>query len=311
MEVDLRLPSKELAGLGYIGLPLLRIIRRKWLEDNLSLGVDDVLDGIGEFENGVFSGVSDVDGAHVVAVHEANKSINLIVYITEATSLVALPVDGDRLVTKGLDNEVANNTTVVLKHTRTICIKDTCDADLKVVLAMILHAKSFRDTFAFIVAGADTDWVNISPVLLHLRVHLGISVDFGSGCDEESGLASLGQTKHVDGTEHVGLDGLDGIVLIENGGSRTGKMVHLVDFQIDRVNDIMANELETGVSDMLVHVGLLPREAVVDTDHLVELILQEAVNEVRANETRTTGNKDPRNRAGNVTGVKHDPFLVR
>jgi len=308
-EVNLRLPSKELAGLGDIGLSLLRIVRRKWLEDNLGLRVDDVLDSVGKLKNGVFSRVSDVDRAHVVSVHKADESIHLVVNVAEAASLVTLTVNGDGLVAKRLDNEVADNTAIIFKHARTVGVEDTGDADLKIVLAVVLHAESFGDTLAFIVARSDADRVDISPVFLNLRVDLRISVHFRGGSDEESGLAALSKTEHVHSTEHVGLDSFDGVVLVEDGGGRARKVVHLVNFKLDRVNDVMANELEARVANVLVNVGLLPREAVVHADDLIQLILEETVDEVGTDETSTTSNQNPLHRAANASGVE-DKLLL-
>mmetsp|Transcript_14832 Transcript_14832/g.28210 ORF Transcript_14832/g.28210 Transcript_14832/m.28210 type:complete len:260 (-) Transcript_14832:35-814(-) len=254
LELDFRLPSKKLSSLGDIRLPLFRIIGRKWFEDDLGLRVYDILHGFGKLENGVLAWVADINWAHVLAVHKADKSLDLVVDIAEAAGLVAFTIHGNGLTPKGLDDEVADYTTIVLKHTRTVRVEDTCDTDLKLMLTVVLHTERFGNTFPLIVAGADADRVDISPVFLNLRVNFWIPVDFRGRRDKESGLASLRETKHIHGAKHVGLDSFYGVFLVEDRGGWASKMVHLIDFQLDRVNYVVADELEAGVADVLIHI---------------------------------------------------------
>ena len=80
-----------------------------------------------------------------------------------------------------------------------------------------------------------------------LRVHLGVTIHLGGGGQQEAGLHSLGQAKHVEGADGVGLDGLNGIVHVLDGGGWRGQVVDLVHLQHQRVDDVVVEQLKVVV----------------------------------------------------------------
>lgn len=80
-------------------------------------------------------------------------------------------------------------------HTRTKSVEDTSDTHVDIVLTLVAVSESFGDSFAFIVAGANANGVDMTPtgmiisvaqsckyffhiLVFRLRVHLRVTVDF-------------------------------------------------------------------------------------------------------------------------------------
>ena len=45
------------------------------------------------------------------------------------------------------------------------------------MLTPIIKEQRFRATFTFIVAGTDADWIDVTPIILGLRMHVRVAVD--------------------------------------------------------------------------------------------------------------------------------------
>ena len=80
-------------------------------------------------------------------------------------------------------------------HARTKSVEDTSDTHIDMVLALVAVSESFGDSFAFIIAGANANRIDVTPAsmvintaqsckdLFHilvfiLRVHLRVTIDF-------------------------------------------------------------------------------------------------------------------------------------
>lgn len=78
-----------------------------------------------------------------------------------------------------------------------------------------------------------------------------------------------------------------------NRGGRASQVVDLIHLQKNRLDDVVSDELEPGVPKA-VHQVLLPAgEEIVNDDHIVPSI-EKLVDEVAADESRPTGDHDPR-----------------
>ena len=88
-----------------------------------------------------------------------------------------------------------------------------------------------------------------------LRVNLGITVNLGSGRDQEPSLGPLGQSEHVHGAHERGLDGLDRVVLVVRGRGGTGEMVNLVDLDEEGLDDVVPDHFKVGVTDPVGDLG--------------------------------------------------------
>lgn len=76
--------------------------------------------------------------------------------------------DGDILVAQGLKYEVGYHPSVVFRHAGAIGVEDADDTDIDVVLTVVVHHQGFGHPFAFVVAAADADRVDVAPVVLFL-----------------------------------------------------------------------------------------------------------------------------------------------
>jgi hypothetical protein len=130
--------------------------------------------------------VADVHRQMVIAHHEAVDAFDEVGDVAEAAGLGAVAEDGDRFL-EGLADEGRDDAAVVEAHAFAVGVEDADDAGVDLVLAVVGHGEGFGEAFGFVVAAARADGVDVAPVVLGLRVHLGVAVDFGSGGEQEAG----------------------------------------------------------------------------------------------------------------------------
>jgi hypothetical protein len=159
------------------------------------------------------------------------------------------------------------------------------------VLAMIIEKKRLSATFSFVVAGSRTYAIDVAAVFLRLGVDCRISVYFRGGCLEYFGLDPFCQAKHVDSAVNIYFGGLNGVVLIVDGGCRACQVINFVHFNIKRERDVVAQEFEKRIVQKSGYVSFGARIKIVRTKHIVSLC-QQALAKVRANKTSTPGNKN-------------------
>ena len=75
------------------------------------------------------------------------------------------------------------------------------------------------------------------------------------------------------------------------GGCRAGEIVNPVDLEFERVNDIVAHELEAGIANKMLDIRLTTSEEIIEADDFVPL-LDKAVAEVRSKESGSAGNEN-------------------
>ena len=69
-------------------------------------------------------------------------------------------------------------------------------------------------------------------------------------------------------------------------------MVDLIDFEQERLDDVVSDELEPWVTEMVHHVLFPSGEEVIDHDHAIAS-LHQTVHQVGPNETGPAGHHDP------------------
>src|SRR5688572_2385193 len=99
-------------------------------------------------------------------------------------------------------------------HPRAVGVEDADDADIDLVLAVIVEEERLGATLAFVVAGTFTDWVDVAPVTFRLRMNVWVPVHLARARLEHPRPHPFRETKAVDGAHHGRLDGLDRIVLV-------------------------------------------------------------------------------------------------
>ncbi|GLT71057.1 hypothetical protein SLA2020_431000 [Shorea laevis] len=89
-----------------------------------------------------------------------------------------------------------------------------------------------------------------------------------------------------------GYDCLDWIVLVMHRGGRASEVVDLVNFQENRLDDVVSDEFEPGIPEVVNQVVLPPREEVIHHDHAVPS-LHQTVHEVAPHEAGPTSHQNP------------------
>ena len=77
------------------------------------------------------------------------------------------------------------------------------------------------------------------------------------------------------------------------GRGRAGHVVDLVDFEMERVDDVVADDFESRMREEVSHVFLAAREEVVDANHFVATG-DEPVAEMTAQEPGSAGHQNRR-----------------
>jgi hypothetical protein len=90
-------------------------------------------------------------------------------------------VYGDRLTAQRLDDEIAHYPAVVGVHPWAVGVEDPHNLDAQVVLPVVVEEQGLGATNALVVARTDADRVDVSPVVLGLRVDLRATVDLTGG----------------------------------------------------------------------------------------------------------------------------------
>ena len=202
-------------------------------------------------------------------VHHADHALDQVVAIAERAGLAAVAEDRDVFAAKGLPNEVRDHAAVERMHPRAVGVEDPHDPHIEVVHAVVVHEQRFGRALAFVVAGARADRIDRAAIVLGLRMDLGIAVDFAGRGLQDFRPAAFGHAQHVDRAQHRGLDRLDRVVLIVAGRGGAGEVVDLVDFQQDRLRDVVPDQLEIRPVEQMGDVRLLAGEKIVEADHVV------------------------------------------
>ena len=129
---------------------------------------------------------------------------------------------------------------------------------MRAVLAPIVEEQRLGAALAFVVAGARPDRIDVAAIILGLRMHLRIAVDFRGRGLQDFGAQPLRQSQHVDGAVDAGLGGLHRVVLVVDRGGGTGEIEDLVDFDIERKGHVVANQLEIVVVEQVIDIAPRP-----------------------------------------------------
>jgi hypothetical protein len=87
-------------------------------------------------------------------VHQAHEALDQIVDVAERARLRAVAVDRDVLPAQGLDDEVRDDAPVVRVHARAVGVEDADDADIDLVLAVVVEEQRLGAALALVVARA-------------------------------------------------------------------------------------------------------------------------------------------------------------
>mmetsp|Transcript_6621 Transcript_6621/g.13664 ORF Transcript_6621/g.13664 Transcript_6621/m.13664 type:complete len:211 (-) Transcript_6621:607-1239(-) len=172
-------------------------------------------------------------------------------------------------------------------HTRTKSIKDTRHANFHTILILVRIHHGFGHAFAFVVTGTRSNGIHIAPVRLWLGMHFGISVNFRRTGEQNTRSDAFGQSKHVECSHGTRLDGLDGVVLIMRRRSWTGKVINLIDFELNGFRYVVDNHAKQRMMQPMGNISFLPSKEIVHDNDLVAFH-HELIDQMTANKTGAT-----------------------
>jgi len=144
---------------------------------------------------------------------------------------------------------------------------------------------------AFIVTGAGTDGVHISPVALHLGMDAGIAIDLGGRGLEDLCLQPFGKSQHVDGPMYVHFCCLDRVILVMDWGSGTGEIKDFIDLDVKRKRDVVPYKFEIRVVQQVNNISLCTGIKIIHTENIGS-ILQKIIAEMGADKARPSCHKN-------------------
>jgi len=285
----LELPLRE----ADIRLALARVVGGERPEDKAALGSREPQHRLSELADGELARVADVHRAREVVgrVHRPDHRFDEIVDVAKAAGLPAVAIERDVLAPQGLDDEVGHDPPVVGVHARAVGVEDAHNLDAQVVLPAVVEEERLGAALSLVVAAADADRVDRTPVGLGLRVDIRVAVDLGGRSLEDPRLHALGKAQHVDRPVHARLGRLHRVELVVDGRGGTGEVVDLVDFDVEREAHVVAHEFESRVAQEVGNVVLAARVEVVQAQHVVSLP-EQALAKVGPEEAGTAGDED-------------------
>jgi len=83
---------------------------------------------------------------------------------------VNLSENSNVLSPQSLDNKIADDTTIVNCHPRSIGVENTRDSNINLVLPVVVHHEGFGNSFPLVITASYANWIYISPVAFGLRM---------------------------------------------------------------------------------------------------------------------------------------------
>src|SRR3546814_351082 len=150
--------------------------------------------------------IAKVDGPrlHSAMPGQSNKAIYQIGHIAEGARLASIAIHSDRVPGQCLHHDVRHHPAIHGRKPRAISVENAGHTDSASRRAVIIESKRLRRSFAFIVAGARTGWIDIAEIILPLRMDLRIAINLAGGCEEEVRSTAFSQGQQVLRADHAG-----------------------------------------------------------------------------------------------------------
>ena len=121
----------------------------------------------------------------IIRIHQSNETINQITDVLEWSCLLPITINCKRLAFQCLLNKIANDSSVVHVHSRSVSIKNPSDSHIHFLLLSISIAQCLSDPFAFIIASSGSDGVHMPPISLWLWMHIWVTINFWCALNKE------------------------------------------------------------------------------------------------------------------------------
>ena len=119
----------------------------------------------------------------------------------------------------------------------------------------------------------------------------GVAVHLAGAGLKDPGVHALGQTEHVDRAHHRRLGRLDRVKLVVRRRGGAGQVVDLVDLELERVDHVVAHQLEVGAAVEVGNVALAAGKKVIEANDVVA-VFEQAVAEVGTQKAGAAGDKN-------------------
>src|SRR3954467_374085 len=223
------------------------------------------------------------------ALHQQFQAADEIIHEAEASGLRTVTVNGDRVAAQRLDDEVRNDASVILQHSRSIGVENASDFDLQSIKAVIVEYQRFGGPLAFVVTSPRTYRIDMADIGFRLRMNFRVPINLAGGSLKNSGSVLPGELQHVHSADDAGFHRSDRIALVVPRRGRTREIVNAVDIgiELERFAHVMFNESEIRMIEQRPDVAHRSGEEVVDADHWIAA-LQQRIAKMRADEAGAT-----------------------
>jgi hypothetical protein len=291
-QFDFRLPLQQVAGERDVGLALLRVIDGQRLVDQLRGRACELFDDLRQFEQGELVRVAYVHRVVVAGLGQRDDPADQIVHVGERARLAAVAEDRDRATAQCLAQERRNRPPVMRAHTTAVGVEDPHDRRVDTLLAVIGHRQGLRIALGLVVDAAGADRVDVTPVVLRLRMHERIAVDLAGRCRQETRPLDLGEAERVVSSIGAHLERVQRQPQVVDRRGRRGEVVDEVDRLLD---EVLVGDVEIQIGEALDvadvrDVAQRPGLEVVHADHAVAS-REQLVAEMRTEKSGAAGYK--------------------
>ena len=236
-------------------------------------------------------GVAEVHGQVLARLREQHEPADQVVDVTEAPRLRPVAEHRHGLTRERLPEKRGNRAPVVRPHARAVRVEDPDDRGVDALLAVVRHGQRLGVALRLVVDAARADRVDVAPVRLGLRVHLGVAVDLARRGEQEPRALELRETESVVRPVRAGLQRVQRHPQVVDRARERGEVVHEVDRLVDPdlLDHVVIHERERVVAQV---IDVLERRRleVVDADHPVPAP-EQRLAEVGAEEARAAGDE--------------------
>jgi hypothetical protein len=96
-------------------------------------------------------------------------------------------------------------------------------------------------------------------------MYLRITIDLAGGGLKHPGTRATSKAEHIERTNYAGLGGIDGVVLIMDGRGWASQVIYLVNLSPQRINNVVAQELEVLVIQQVQYIIFCAGKKIIDT----------------------------------------------
>src|SRR6476469_1900587 len=279
---DFWLPAEHRARTRYVRLADLRVVLRQRSLDERRGCLRQLAHHLGELSDSVLIGIADVRWIGI-AVHEQTiNALDLIGNVAEASRLRAVAVNRDRLVAKGLHDEVRHDAAITRPHPRPVGVEDADDAGVESVKAMVGHRERLGEALRLVVHAARAHRIDVAPVRLGLRVNERIPLHLARRREKKTRAFFLGESERVVCSEGADLERRDRQLEIVDRARGAREVEHAVELALHvRVGrDVVVDELVALLAREMGDVVGMAGDEVVEAYDFVP-VRQKSIGEVR------------------------------